>query len=128
MIFLVATYCAVSIAIDGIFMLLDPALYRRCFEFFGDWFGGAWLPLYGLGFCMMGAVLGLSLRHIRAPAVYWTAGVVLVVCGLSLIFLRLERLDWLAAWWSKRPSCLYRLGGVIFILLAAMVLQGLAVL
>jgi len=44
------------------------------------------------------------------------------------MFLRAERLDWLAAWWANRPSWLYRLGGVVFILLGAMVLQGLAVL
>ena len=77
--FLFATFCAVSIAIDGIFMLIDPGLYRRCFAYLGEWFGGAWLPVYGLGFCMMGAVLGLSLRYIGVPAIYCTAGVVLVI-------------------------------------------------
>jgi len=122
---LVATFCAVSIAIDGIFMLMDPGLYRRCFEFLGEWFGGAWLPLYGLAFCMMGAVLGLSLRCVGAPAIYCTAGVVLVLCGLCLIFFRVERLDSVAIWWARRPSWLYRVGGVVLILLGAMVLQGL---
>ncbi|MBN2270049.1 MAG: hypothetical protein JXN61_05510 [Sedimentisphaerales bacterium] len=125
---LVAAFCAVSVAIDGIFMLLDPGLYRRCFAYLGEWFGGAWLPVYGLTFCMMGSVLGLSLRCIGAPAVYCTAGVVLVVCGLCLMFLRAERLDFIAVWWAARPSWLYRIGGVIFILLGAMVLQGLATL
>ena len=126
--FLVAAFCAVSITIDGIFMLMDPGLYRRCFEFLGEWFGGAWLPVYGLGFCMMGAALALSLRAVGVPAIYCTAGVVLAACGLCLIFLRAERLDFLAVWWARRPSWLYRLGGVVFILLGAMVLQALAAL
>jgi len=108
--FLVAAFCAVSITIDGIFMLMDPGLYRRCFEFLGEWFGGAWL------------------RAVGVPAIYCTAGVVLVACGLCLIFLQAERLDFLAVWWARRPSWLYRLGGVVFILLGAMVLQALAAL
>jgi len=109
-------------------MLMAPGLYRRCLRYFGESLGGPWLPVYGVAFFMTGALLAVSLRYAGAPPVYYTVGFVLGVCGLCLMFLRGERRDFLAAWWVARPSWLYRLGGIIFILLGAIVLQGLATL
>jgi len=124
--FIAAAFCAVMIAIDGGFMLIDPGLYRRCFEFLDELVGAAWLPLYGFAFCVMGSVLVLSLGYLGAPGIYGSAGAVLIVCGLVIMLSRAERLSFFALWWAGRPSWLYRLSGLILIILAAMVIQALA--
>jgi hypothetical protein len=126
--FVLAVFCAVSMGIDGILMLVAPRLYCRCLAYLTKSLGWPGARAYGLSFFITGALLAVSLRYLGVPAVYYTVGFVLGVCGLCLMFLRGERRDFLAAWWVARPSWLYRLGGIIFILSGAMVLQGLAAL
>jgi hypothetical protein len=106
---------ACAILLDGLLLLSDPSLYRRCMEYVEEVMGVAWMIASAFAFMAPGLAFLIHAPFSTAPILSAIVGCVCVVIGLFFALATTERFGYLAKWWRCRSNTEYRIAGLAVI-------------
>jgi len=98
------------IVVMGAVILLNPVAMRWLIDF---WKEGKRIYLVGLLRLLIGIILLLAASQCKLPGVVTTLGILILLGGLLIFLLGLEKVRSMLDWWSKKPPAALRLMGSI---------------
>jgi len=113
---LVIVLCiACATLVDGLVLLLDPSLYRKCMEYVEEEIGSAWMVANA--FALMAPGSGFLVHSVfsKTPVVSAIMGCVCVLIGVVFALATTERFAYLGGWWRSRSNSQYRIAGMAVI-------------
>jgi len=111
MIVLVVCIACVSL-LDGLVLLSDPSLYRRCMEYVEDAAGSAWMIANGFALMAPGSAFLIHSVFSRTPVLSALLGCTCILIGVFFALGTTERFGYLAEWWRSRSNTQYRIAGL----------------
>ncbi len=100
---------------DGVLLLVDPALYRRCVEFVEEIVGPSWPVINGTLFLLAGLVILISGIFNAMPVLFAGIGCAIGLVGVFFLLAATQTYRYLSVWWAARPNVQHRVAGAIFI-------------
>jgi len=119
---LIVLFMGCVILLDGLLLLTDPSLYRRCMEYVDEEIGSAWM--IANAFAFLGPGLAFLIQAVSSRAPIWSAlvGCLSALIGVFFASAATERFAWLGGWWRSRSNAHYRLAGLAGIVLSLSIL------
>ncbi len=111
----------IVIVVMGITFLLSPKKLKHFMAFLGQG-----KRLYGVGILrlLFGVILLLAASQCRLVGVILTLGILILIGGILIFVLGLERVKSMLNWWNKRSPLILRLMGLIALALGALLLYS----
>jgi len=105
----------------GIMYLLNPKTLRQFVAFFEQ---GRRLYIAGILRIVIGVILLAAASQCRWVGVVLALGILILIGGIVIFILGLERLKSMINWWNKRPLIVIRLMGLIALAVGALLLYS----
>ena len=117
MMFIIA-FCLMA---DASILILNPSIYRKSLNFINETLCTAWSILYGLLFTFCAIFVFITVIFSDVSVFYILAAILLSAIGLFFLLCGSEKYENLAVLWASFSNWQYRLAGLIFIILTAIV-------
>ncbi|KPK38997.1 MAG: hypothetical protein AMJ78_09145 [Omnitrophica WOR_2 bacterium SM23_29] len=105
----------------GIIFLLNPEAMKRVINYWGQ---GKRLYLVGILRLLIGVVLLLSASQCRLVGAIVTLGILVLLGGIIIFALGLEKVKSILDWWDKKPLSVLRLLALIALAIGALLLYS----
>jgi hypothetical protein len=113
----IVLFMAVVVLLDGLALLFDPSLYRKCMEYVEEEMGSAWMVANALAFVGPGATFLIQAVSSRAPILSALVGCLSVLIGVFFALASTVRFAYLGGWWRCRSNAHYQIAGIACIVL-----------
>ena len=114
----IIAFCLIA---DSSVLIFNPSLYRRSLDFVNQTLGHSWSVLYGLLFSFCSIFILISIVFSGISFLYIIAAAILALIGLFFLLSGTEKYQNLAKTWSTLSNLQYRLVGITFVILTAIV-------
>ncbi len=114
----VISFC---LAADAAVLIINPALYRRSLEYINESVGPVWGVLYGMlfSFCAIFILISIVLSGV---AIFYILPAIAMACfALFFLMTGTQKYSYFANIWISLSNLQYRIAGIIFTILAAVV-------
>ena len=116
---LIVSLLGVLLLAVGFVILASPGLMRRVL---GSAVRPWTLPLFAIIRIGFGVVLVMASSDTRLPVFVWAFGLLLIVAGVSLPLLGIQRVMRMSEWWKAKPDRALRGWALLTLLLGALLL------
>lgn len=116
-----AKLIGIFITCMGVIVVAKPQIMRKMVAF---WRQDKRIYLGGLLRMLFGAIFLLSASQARLPVVMAILGIFLLVAGMLIFILKLEKIKAMLERWSKRPSYVLRLMGTIVLIIGLLIIYS----
>ena len=114
----VISFC---LAADGSILIFNPSFYRRSLNFINESMGPVWAVLYGLLFSFCAIFVLISVVFSEISIFYIVSAIIMGLIALFFIMIGTQKYSHFASIWTSLTNMQYRIAGIIFVLLAAIV-------
>jgi uncharacterized protein YjeT (DUF2065 family) len=114
----IISFCLVA---DASLLIFDPALYRKSLNYVNETLGPVWGVLYGLLFTFCAVFVFISVIFSRVSFLYIFTALVMAGTGLFFLLSETQKFEHLSHIWVSLSDKQYRLAGIMFVILAAVV-------
>jgi uncharacterized protein YjeT (DUF2065 family) len=116
-----AKLIGIFITCMGIIVIVKPQIIRMMISF---WRQDKRIYLGGLLRMLFGAIFLLSAPQARLPVVMAALGLFLLIAGLLIFLIKLDKIKSMLERWSKRPSYVLRLMGSIVLIIGLLIIYS----
>ncbi len=109
------------IAADASVLMFNPSLYRRTLDFINESIGTVWSVLYGILFAFCAIFVLISIVFSGITIFYIFSAIAMACIALFFIMAGTQKGSNLANIWISLSDIQYRIAGIAFIMLAAIV-------
>ncbi len=111
----------IFMACVGVINIINPAPMKKMLAFWGQ---GRRIYAGGLLRLLVGAIFLWSHGQARIPAVIGGLGILILLAGLFIFILGLERVKAMLGWWGSKPNSLLRLIATFILAIGASVIYS----
>jgi uncharacterized membrane protein HdeD (DUF308 family) len=105
----------------GFINILNPALMKKMISF---WRRGKRIYAGGLLRILFGVIFLWSSSQARLQAVIYVLGILMLLAGVLLFILGLEKVKRMLDWWDKKPSSILRLVALLVLIIGVLVIYS----
>ncbi len=116
-------FISVVVLGDGVLLLFDPALYRRCVDYAEETVGPSWPMISGLLLILAGLFIFITGVCRAISVIFGAMGCVLGLVGVFAILAGTEDYRYLGQWWKSRPNAQYRVAGIVLVILSVAIMR-----
>ena len=106
---------------DASILIFNPSLYRKSLEYVNDSLGPIWSILYGSLFLFCAFFIILSIILSGISYLYIIAVILMTGIGLFFLLSNTQKYNYFVKIWSSLTDIQYRIAGLVFIILSAIV-------
>ena len=109
------------LAADAAVLIISPQIYRRSLEYINESIGPVWGVLYGMLFSFCAIFVLISIVLSGVSIFYILPSIAMAFFALFFLMTGTQKYGHFADIWTSLSDIQYRIAGVIFIILAAVV-------
>ena len=114
---LIISFCLLA---DASILIFDPSLYRKSLDFINNTLGPVWGILYGLLFTFCAVFIFISVIYSKVSIFYISAAIIMAGIGLFFLLSETHRSGHFTHIWTSFSDRQYRIAGILFVILAAL--------
>lgn len=111
----------VFIACMGLIIFSNPELMKKMISY---WRNGNRLYIGGLLRVIFGVIFLFSAFRARSPAFMAALGIFLVIAGMLIFVLGLEKIKKMLDWWDEKPFSVLRLVSIIIFAIGVLIIYS----
>jgi len=105
----------------GVIYILNPALMKKMISF---WKQDKRVYAGGLLRLLFGVIFLWSAAQAKLPAVIYVLGILMLLGGVFIFIMRLEKIKRMLDWWDKKPDSISRLIAILILAIGALVIYS----
>lgn len=114
-------FIGIPIVAMGVIILLNPIIMKQLIAF---WKQGKRLYIVGILRVLIGAILLLAASQAKIAGVVATLGVLVLISGILIFVLKLEKVKTILEYWDKRSLLILRLMGLLVLAIGALLIYS----
>jgi uncharacterized protein YjeT (DUF2065 family) len=114
-------FIGIFMACMGVTILLNPGFMKKMIAF---WRQGKRAYIGGLLRILFGLIFLSSASQARFPALITGLGIFLLIAGIFIFVLGLEKMKAMLGWWDKKPLSVLRLMGLLVFAIGILIIYS----